>query len=155
MFMTAAERESPPSTGRAAETRSPFARLNELLTPHAPGKPVINCAVGEPQHPMPDFVGAVLAANLAEFARYPANKGTDLFRGTASRWLTRRFDLPRAPDPDHEVLVLNGTREGLFLAAIAAARIARKQKPAILVPNPCYGAYSAGALAAHCETVYL
>ena len=38
-------------SARAAEARSPFARLNDLLAPVTPAKPVINCAVGEPQHP--------------------------------------------------------------------------------------------------------
>jgi aspartate/methionine/tyrosine aminotransferase len=54
-------------------------------------------------------------------------------------------------------LVLAGTREGLFLAAIAAKRwvTARAGKPAVLIPNPFYAAYSAGALAADCEPVYL
>lgn len=157
MFMIAAERESPSSTARAAEARSPFARLNDLLGPVTPGRPVINCAVGEPQHPIPSFVGPVLAAHLADFGRYPANKGTENFRRAVAQWLSRRYALPRALDPESEVIVLNGTREGLFLSAIAAARSAsgRKGKPAILVPNPCYAAYSAGALAAHCETVFL
>jgi aspartate/methionine/tyrosine aminotransferase len=52
---------------------------------------------------------------------------------------------------------VNGTREGLFLAAIAARRFveARKGRPAILVPNPFYAAYAAGAAAADCETVFL
>jgi len=55
------------------------------------------------------------------------------------------------------VLVLNGTREGLFLGAIAAKRwVARRNgKPAMLIPNPFYAAYGAGALAADCEPVYL
>jgi aspartate/methionine/tyrosine aminotransferase len=54
-------------------------------------------------------------------------------------------------------LVLNGTREGLFLAAIAAKRFVggRAGKPAILIPNPFYAAYGAGAGAADCEPVYL
>ena len=58
---------------------------------------------------------------------------------------------------DSEILVLNGTREGLFLAAIAAKRFvgARAGRPAILLPNPFYAAYAAGAAAAECETVYL
>jgi N-succinyldiaminopimelate aminotransferase len=53
--------------------------------------------------------------------------------------------------------VLNGTREGLFLAAIAAKRWVGKRmgRPAILIPNPFYAAYSAGAVAADCEPVYL
>jgi aspartate/methionine/tyrosine aminotransferase len=55
------------------------------------------------------------------------------------------------------VIVLNGTREGLFLGAIAAKRFVarRAAKPAILIPNPFYAAYSAGAAAAECEPVYL
>jgi len=40
-------------------------------------------------------------------------------------------------------LVLNGSREGLFFAALTAARYVgpRKGKPAILMPNPFYPAY--------------
>jgi aspartate/methionine/tyrosine aminotransferase len=162
MFMNAAEREQPPSSARTADPRatdlrSGFARLNDLLAPIQPGQPAINCAVGEPQMAVPPFTAAVMAKHIAEFNRYPANKGTERFRQSAAGWLARRFDLPRALDPESEVLVLNGTREGLFLAALAASRNAppRAGRPAILVPNPCYGAYSAGAAASHCETVYL
>jgi hypothetical protein len=41
--------------------------------------------------------------------------------------------------------VLNGSREGLFFAAITAARYVgpRKGRPAILMPNPFYPAYGA------------
>jgi len=161
MFMNAAEREQPPSSARTAQTRaqnrSAFARLNDLLAPIEPGKPAINCAVGEPQHPFPAFAGPVFAQHLADLGRYPANKGTDLFRNSVGRWLSRRYALPRPLDPETEILVLNGTREGLFLAALAAAGYAAPSvaRPAILVPNPCYGAYSAGAAASHCETVYM
>ena len=71
--------------------------------------------------------------------------------------LTKRFDLPRTLDPETEVLVLNGSREGLFFAAIAAARYVspREGVPAILMPNPFYPAYAAGARAAGCEPVFL
>ena len=100
MFMNAAEREHPPSSARKAETRSPFARLNELLAPFPPGKPPINCAVGEPQHPVPAFTGPILAQHIAEFGRYPANKGTEQFRRSVTQWLSADFDLPRALDPE-------------------------------------------------------
>jgi N-succinyldiaminopimelate aminotransferase len=65
--------------------------------------------------------------------------------------------LPRAVDAESEVLVLNGTREGLFLAAIAATRWVKPRagRPAMLIPNPFYAAYAAGSLAADCEPVYL
>lgn len=137
--------------------RSPFARLADLLAGHDPGKPLISLSLGEPQHPVPDFVQPVLARYTAEFGRYPIAKGIEPFRKGAADWLGRRFALPRAVDPETEVLVLNGSREGLFFAAIAAGRFVgpRRGKPAILVPNPFYPVYGAGARAAGCETVLL
>jgi len=156
--MMTAKREALTSTQAAAEnSRSPFVRLTDLIAGIEPGKPVINLSVGEPQHAIPDFVGPVLANHLAEFGRYPANKGTEPFRKTVAQWLGRRYALARPVDPESEVLVLNGTREGLFLGALAAKRYVsdRTGKPAVLIPNPFYAAYSAGALAADCEPVYL
>jgi N-succinyldiaminopimelate aminotransferase len=153
--MTAAPAASQPPA--KAEGRSPFVRLHELLADIKPGKPAINLSVGEPQHAIPPFVGPVLQAHLNDFGRYPANKGTERFRKAAAAWLDRRYELSRPVDPEAEVIVLNGTREGLFLGAIAAKRYVaqRTGKPAILIPNPFYAAYSAGAAAADCEPVYL
>ena len=109
-----------PSPTAKAEGRSPFVRLHELLADIKPGKQAINLSVGEPQHAIPPFVGSVLAAHLNDFGRYPANKGTEGFRRAAAAWLGRRYKLNRPLDPEAEVIVLNGTREGLFLGAIAA-----------------------------------
>ena len=157
MYMAPADRQSPPSPNRALAMRSPFVRLRELLGDTPPGQPAISLAVGEPQHGVPSFVGPVLAASIDEFGRYPMNKGLDEFCAAAAAWLGRRFALPRPLDPATEVLVLNGSREGLFLAAIDAERWAkgRSGRPAILMPNPFYAAYAAGAVAAHAEPVYL
>ena len=102
--------------------RSPFLRTTELLAPYQPAKPLITLSLGEPQHPVPDFVGPVLAKHIAEFGRYPLAKGIEPFRRAAADWLSTRFQLPRAIDPESEILVLNGSREGLFFAAITAAR---------------------------------
>jgi len=142
---------------RAPNARSPFVRTRELLGDTPPGKPAISLAVGEPQHPIPSFVGPVIAAHVAEFGRYPANKGLDEFAQAVAQWLGRRYTLPRPVDPATEVLVLNGTREGLFLAALAAKNwvAPRAGRPAVLIPNPFYAAYAAGAIGADCEPVYL
>jgi aspartate/methionine/tyrosine aminotransferase len=139
------------------DSRSPFVRLTELIAGIEPGKPPINLSVGEPQHAVPAFVGPTLAAHVAEFGRYPANKGIEPFRRAVVGWLGRRYKLARPIDAESEVLVLSGTREGLFLAAVAARRwVARRAgKPAMLIPNPFYAAYAAGTLAADCEPVYL
>ncbi len=146
-----------PQTSPADTERSPFVRTAELLAPYQPGKPLIALSLGEPQHGVPDFVGPVLAQHTAEFGRYPLAKGIEPFRKAAAGWLNRRFSLPRAVDPESEVLVLNGSREGLFFAAITAMRYVgeRRGKPAILMPNPFYPVYGAGSRAAGCELVYL
>jgi N-succinyldiaminopimelate aminotransferase len=156
MAMTAASRASEDA-GQTDSERSPFARLTELLAPYKPGKPLIALSLGEPQHQVPGFVGDVLARHIAEFGRYPIARGIEPFRTTAAAWLSTRFRLPRPVDPESEILVLNGSREGLFFAALAAARSVgnRKGRPAILMPNPFYPAYGAGARAAGCEQIFL
>ena len=155
LSMNVTERAIP--SARAPDARSPFMRLADLLGDTPPGMPPINISVGEPQHPVPSFVGPILAAHTADFGRYPGNAGTDRFRHAVAGWLNRRYRLARPIEPLSEILVLGGSREGLFLAAIAAKRLAgeRPGKPAILVPNPFYAPYSAGAVAAECEPVYL
>jgi aspartate/methionine/tyrosine aminotransferase len=144
-------------------------RLRELLGDTPAGQSPISLAVGEPQHPIPPFVGSVIAAHVAEFGRYPMNRGLNEFAVAVGQWLDRRYRLPRNVDPASEVLVLSGTREGLFLAGIAARNYAASRdaksgakpgtkpraKPAVLIPNPFYAAYSIGAIAADCEPVYL
>jgi len=147
-----AQSASPPGG-----QRSPFARLAELLAPYQPGKPLIAMSLGEPQHPIPPFVGSILSQHINEFGRYPIAKGILPFRAAAANWLDRRYALAHPIDPETEVLVLNGSREGLFFAAITAARFVgpRQGVPAILLPNPFYPAYAAGAQAAGCEPIFL
>src|ERR1700727_1638638 len=109
MAMTASSR-APQGSGSPESERSPFARLTELLAPHQPAKPLITLSLGEPQHPVPEFVGPVLAKHIADFGRYPIAKGIEPFRRAAADWLARRFNLPRPIDPDTELLALSGSR---------------------------------------------
>lgn len=141
----------------AAKAISPFQKLNDRLAGIAPGAAPINLGLGEPQHPIPSFVGPVIAANLDLFGRYPAIRGTDAFRATVASWLDRRYGLAASPiDPETMVLPLNGSREGLFFAALGAReRAAGVERPVVLLPNPFYQAYAAGAEAAGLEIVLL
>ena len=154
--MSSAPPKSVVESG-SATTRSPFVRLTELIAGIEPGKPAINLTVGEPQHPIPSFVGDVVQRSLNLFGRYPPTKGYENVRRAAASWLEKRFAINRAIDIENELLVLNGTREGLFLAALTAKEVvlARTGRPAILIPNPFYAAYVAGAAAAGCEPVFL
>ncbi len=144
----------------ASAAASPFARLAKTLAGIAPGMPAIDLALGEPRQPLPGFVGPALTANLGGFTRYPAIRGTDEFRSTVAAWLDRRYRLGGAVDAERMVLPLNGTREGLFFAALGAREWAERLKPpasrpVILLPNPFYQAYAAGAGATGAEPVFV
>ena len=130
-----------------------FPRLRALLEVHAPGGDPIDMTIGEPKHPMPAFVAEVLAANLGGFGVYPPNDGTPELLAANSSWLARRYGVAIAPE---RIMSLNGTREGLFNAALALCPERKNgDVPAVLMPNPFYQVYAVGALAAGAEPIYV
>ena len=142
-----------PSPLSASLPGSPFVRLRALLDAHAPGAPPVSLALGEPQHGAPDFVLAELARPTADYGKYPPITGTPEWRHAVSDWLGRRFGLDAALlETPSQILPLNGTREGLFLAMQLAP-----QKPdgRVAMPDPFYQVYAAAALAAQAQPVYL
>ena len=130
-----------------------FPRLRKLLDAHAPGGEPIAMTIGEPRHDMPEFVGRILADNLAGFGVYPPNDGTPELLAAISGWIARRYGVTVA---ENRLMVLNGTREGLFNALIALCpERKRGQTPAVLVPNPFYQVYAVAALTVGAEPVYV
>lgn len=119
--------------------------------------PPIIMTIGEPQHAFPEFVGEVLQENLADFRRYPPIAGTPEFRGAVADWLDRRYGLDDLIDRDRGVLPLNGSREGLSFGAIAARDQLDKgiDHPVVILPNPFYQTYAAGAHIADGQSVLL
>jgi N-succinyldiaminopimelate aminotransferase len=136
---------------------SPFTQLRRLLHGIAPDHDnTIDLTVGEPREAMPAFVVERLVEASADYAKYPPMRGTHDLRAAISEWSARRYGASAALDAEREVLPLNGSREGLFLAALPAA--GRKQvagRPAVLMCNPFYSAYIGGALAVDAEPVFL
>ena len=111
-----------------------FPRLRKLLDAHAPGGPSVQMTIGEPRHPMPDFVAPILAASIADFGSYPPNDGTPELLAAISAWIKRRYGADVAAN---RIMALNGTREGLFNAALAVAPEQKNgQTPVVLMPNP-------------------
>ena len=130
-----------------------FPRLRKLLDAHAPGGEQISMTIGEPRHPMPGFVGPILAEHLAGFGVYPPNDGTPELLTAISGWIGRRYGVSVAED---RIMALNGTREGLFNAAVALCpELKRGKKPAVLMPNPFYQVYAVAALTVAAEPVYV
>lgn len=130
-----------------------FPRLRKLLDSTPAGGEVVHLTIGEPRHPMPDFVGEVLAANLDGFAKYPPNEGTPELLGAISGWIGRRYDVDVGPE---RIMALNGTREGLFNAALALSPETKNgKKPVVLIPNPFYQVYAVAAVEVGAEPVFV
>jgi len=131
-----------------------FPRLRRLLDAHAPGGEVVHMTIGEPKHAMPGFVGEVIAGNLAGFGNYPPNDGSPELLEAIAGWIKRRYGV--AIDAATQAMALNGTREGLFNAAIALCpEEVRGQKPVVLIPNPFYQVYAVAAQAVGAEPVFV
>lgn len=155
--MFSAQMSHPLSSLTSGAISSPFSQLRKLLAGIAPGhdKP-IELTIGEPREAMPDFIQAKLDEATALYGKYPPIRGAEEARKAISEWLAKRYVVPGGVDPDRDVLMLSGSREGLFFACLPA--VGRKDvqgRPAILMCNPYYSAYVAGAIAVGAEPVYL
>lgn len=136
---------------------SPFTRTRRLLEGVAPGhaKP-IDLTIGDPREAMPAFAPAKMSEAQALLGSYPKIRGSDELRAAIAAWIGQRYGITGQIDPAREVLPVNGSREGLFFAALPAAgrkRIAGR--PVMLIVNPFYQVYLAAAYATGCEPVFL
>lgn len=130
-----------------------FPRLRSLLDAHEPGAEPIAMTIGEPRHPMPEFLQEVLTESVAGFAKYPTNEGTPELLGAISDWLGRRYGVEV---PQDRLMALNGTREGLYNVAMALVPETKAgRQPVILTPNPFYQVYAVAALSVGAEPVYV
>lgn len=136
-----------------------FRRLARLLEPVRPPTDIaaIDLSIGSPQHPVPALLRETLAANADSWNRYPPANGTPAFRRAAADWLARRYQLETGfVDPDRHLLPVAGTKEALFLIALAAMPEHKgSAQPAVLIPNPFYNVYLGGAVMAGAEAVLL
>ncbi|ANT60081.1 aspartate aminotransferase [Salipiger sp. CCB-MM3] len=131
-----------------------FPRLRALIDSFEPGGEVIHMTIGEPKHPFPAFVGEVLAATVQEFGKYPPNDGTAELRAAIAAWVARRYGVNI--DPDTQLSPVNGTREGLYNAAMALCPETKNgQQPVVLMPNPFYQVYAVAGLSVGSEPVYV
>ena len=130
-----------------------FPRLRALLSGIQPGGDPMVMTIGEPRHAIPEFVAPIMAASIADFGKYPPNEGTPALLGAISGWIGRRHGRDVAPD---RITSLNGTREGLFNAALALCPEQKNgARPAILIPNPFYQVYAVAAAAVGAEPVFV
>ncbi|EHR70879.1 succinyldiaminopimelate transaminase [Burkholderiales bacterium JOSHI_001] len=131
----------------------PFERLRELtrgITP-SPAHSPISLGIGEPKHPTPPLVEAVLRGDLSGLSVYPPTAGSPALREACAGWLQRRYGV--VADPATQVLPVNGSREALF--ALAQTVIDPSRPGATVVcPNPFYQIYEGAALLAGAQTAF-
>ena len=133
----------------------PFQKLTALLDgvkPDAALKP-ISLYIGEPKHPTPEFIKQALIDNLGGLASYPPTVGGLDLRTAIAEWIARRYGVP-APDPQTQVIPVNGSREALFALAQAVIDPTRTD-PVVVCPNPFYQIYEGAALLARATPRFL
>ncbi|MEQ9693056.1 aminotransferase class I/II-fold pyridoxal phosphate-dependent enzyme [Shimia sp. SDUM112013] len=130
-----------------------FPRLRALLDHHQPGGEVVHMTIGEPKHAFPAWVTDVIAANAEGFNKYPPNDGAPDLLDAISGWLKRRYDVDFETD---RLMALNGTREGLYNAAMALCPETKNGKqPVVLMPNPFYQVYAVATISVGAKPVFV
>lgn len=131
-----------------------FPRLRALLDHHAPGGDVVHMTIGEPKHDFPPWVTDVIVENAAGFQKYPPNEGSDALRGAIADWIDRRYGVRM--DPETNIMALNGTREGLYNAAMALCPEQKNgQQPIVLCPNPFYQVYMVASISVGAQPYFV
>jgi len=101
------------------------------------GARVIDLAVGDPDLPTPANIVERMreAVKNPSNHRYPGYAGSPALRRAIASWFRARFGV--GLDPDHEVLVLIGSKEGLGHLPMAVVN----EGETVLVPDPGYPVY--------------
>ena len=98
---------------------------------------VISLGVGEPDFVTPWHIREAATASLEKgYTMYTSNYGLLELRQELARYLELRYGLNY--HPEHELLITVGTSEGLDLAMRAILNPGDE----VIVPDPCYVAYS-------------
>lgn len=138
---------------------SPFGKLRSLLTGIEPPQDLspIMLSVGEPQQPVPTWVGDIIGDNFNSWNKYPPFNGTPQLRQAIAGWLQRRYGLNAGDiEPDQHILPCCGTREALYLLPTwLVPDTKNSHRPVVALPNPYYHAYVMAAQASGAEIFYM
>jgi succinyldiaminopimelate transaminase len=127
----------------------PYERLDGLkrIASAFEGGPV-DCSIGTPNDPPPEFVVDELARAVGARG-YPPSAGTPSFREGAAGWLQRRFGVEADPDG---VVACIGTKE--FVASLAGfLHLRQPERDTVLYPEVSYPTYAMGATLAGLRAV--
>ena len=129
-----------------------FAAISrKIAEKRAQGEDIVSFAIGDPDIPTPQHIIERLREAALDPAnhRYPESDGLPELRRAIAAWYERRFGL--SFDPDHEVLPLIGSKEGIGHIALCLI----DPGDVALVPDPGYPVYAIGSLFAGGEVYSL
>jgi LL-diaminopimelate aminotransferase len=117
----------------------------------AKGKDLIDLGMGNPDIPPPPEIIDALVASLKnpENHRYPSFEGAPEFKHAVTSWCKRQYNIDI--DPEHEVVTLIGSKEGVVHFAFAYIN----PGDITLVPMPAYPAHFRGTILAGGEPYVL
>jgi acetylornithine aminotransferase len=99
--------------------------------------------MGDPREETPEFIREALRDGVTPVSSYPAAIGQPELRAAAARWFARRFGVTL--DPERHLLPANGTKEAVFLMALAVVGAGAETRRTIVIPTPAYPVYEPGA----------
>jgi acetylornithine aminotransferase len=126
----------------AGRREYPFVTLERKRRELAPaGIKLINFSIGDPREKTPAFIRDTLARSIPEVSSYPSVAGQPELRAACAGWVERRFGAQ--VDPESEILPANGTKEAVFLLALAV--IGESGRDTVVIPTPAYPVYEPSA----------
>ena len=169
-----AARPAAPAKGRAAKPQPqpparpgpinpilngpgeyPFVTLDRMRRALVPSDVrVIHFGMGDPREETPEFIRAALREGITPVSSYPSAVGQPELRAAAARWFARRFGV--ALDPERHLLPANGTKEAVFLMALAVVgHGGTDARRTVVIPSPAYPVYEPGARFAGAEVHFV
>jgi LL-diaminopimelate aminotransferase len=126
-----------------------FADLEKTIAHLAQsGMDIVRLDMGSPDLPPEEFIIESLIENarLPDMHGYGKPGGTFELRSAFAQYYQNRFNVEL--DPDREVLGLIGSKEGIF----NLSQVLINADDLVLLPDPCYPVYRAGAVISRGET---
>lgn len=117
-------------------------KLKEIAALNAKGMDIISLGMGGPDLPPPESAvrAAVNTLEQSDAHGYQPAQGLPELRKAFADWYARWYGVENL-DPDSEVLLLAGSKEGMTFISMALLN----EGDGVLVPNPGYPAYTAAA----------